>query len=471
MQSPAGSGSPAADSGSAAAQGPKFSEVLSQGVQQEPTESLPAQLNRNDLPPAFRTQAGRKSETLKAPRKLQQLNPEAAYLICGFVSTPTTPQSIGVFAIGTIQQSTSDSEAAPSASGGPTMAGAKADAAGKTGPDMPVSAAADIAFAARIRIMSADPVARESSATGTPDAGARPATEGSGSAQEPRPAAALEPPITPQASIVEPHLTNTASPDAESDAAAPARETSNRPDGRNGAVPATDPGAKDSRPAAISTAPEGNAHQGSGDDVDDENSRKSTLIQTTAGAHTAEDSGNTQLQGQIHVSTTDRSAAPPPQSASRPDPARAMEAPAGATPSRTPAAAREIALQLPNPGGARVDVQLTDRGGDVRVVVRTEDTELARDLRSNLPELSQKLSQSGMDGELVTPVETHVLGGGHEGLGQHNRQGADDSQSPHGGAHDSSASQDRRQQQQRREPADSDDAKSRFSGYFNGVLQ
>ena len=58
----------------------------------------------------------------------------------------------------------------------------------------------------------------------------------------------------------------------------------------------------------------------------------------------------------------------------------------------------EIKLQL-NGGDQRVEVQLTDRGGDVHVAVRTADSHLAGALREDLPSLSARLEQNGFHTE------------------------------------------------------------------------
>src|SRR5208283_2042420 len=80
----------------------------------------------------------------------------------------------------------------------------------------------------------------------------------------------------------------------------------------------------------------------------------------------------------------------------------APEAPAPATPPtavpdepiRT-APAHEIKLQVAGDGEQRVEVRISERGGDVFVAVRTPDSRLAGDLRQNLPALASRLEQSG----------------------------------------------------------------------------
>jgi hypothetical protein len=54
-------------------------------------------------------------------------------------------------------------------------------------------------------------------------------------------------------------------------------------------------------------------------------------------------------------------------------------------------------------GGKRVDVRLTERGGEVHVSVRTPDAKLAGALREDLPVLSAKLEQSGFRAETWRP--------------------------------------------------------------------
>ena len=60
-----------------------------------------------------------------------------------------------------------------------------------------------------------------------------------------------------------------------------------------------------------------------------------------------------------------------------------------------PAPAREIKLEV-TAGDRRVEVRLTDRGGEVRVAVRTPDNHLAGTLRENLPELATRLADTGL---------------------------------------------------------------------------
>jgi hypothetical protein len=59
------------------------------------------------------------------------------------------------------------------------------------------------------------------------------------------------------------------------------------------------------------------------------------------------------------------------------------------------AAAHDIKLQMAGDGEQRVEVRISERGGDVFVAVRTPDSSLAGDLRQSLPALASRLEQSG----------------------------------------------------------------------------
>jgi len=65
-----------------------------------------------------------------------------------------------------------------------------------------------------------------------------------------------------------------------------------------------------------------------------------------------------------------------------------------AAPTHT-AAAHDIKIQVGGEGEPKVEVRVTDRGGDVVVAVRTPDSRLAGDLRQDLPSLATRLEQSG----------------------------------------------------------------------------
>ncbi len=53
----------------------------------------------------------------------------------------------------------------------------------------------------------------------------------------------------------------------------------------------------------------------------------------------------------------------------------------------------------------RVEVRVAERGGEVRVSVRTTDTGLSQDLRQALPELIDRLDRRGYTTEIWRPAE------------------------------------------------------------------
>ena len=130
------------------------------------------------------------------------------------------------------------------------------------------------------------------------------------------------------------------------------------------------------------------------------------------------------------------------------------------------APARDIAIQLQDPGGPRVDVQLSDRAGTVYVVVRTPDDGLAKDLRANLPDLAQKLSQQGTDGDAWSPVETRNTAGDQPNPGHAQEQAGGNSQSSSNGRDPGGRNGER---EQRQHPDQEDEFEQSFSGALTGV--
>jgi hypothetical protein len=64
---------------------------------------------------------------------------------------------------------------------------------------------------------------------------------------------------------------------------------------------------------------------------------------------------------------------------------------------------RDIQFALHSPD-RRVEVRLVERAGEVRVDVRTPDTRLAAELRSDLPALSARLESAGFRTEAWRPA-------------------------------------------------------------------
>ena len=72
----------------------------------------------------------------------------------------------------------------------------------------------------------------------------------------------------------------------------------------------------------------------------------------------------------------------------------------------TTAAPRSHSIDLKVPAGddnSQVDVRISQRAGDVQVTVRTADGNLAQSLRQHLPELSDRLAQNGVSGDIWHP--------------------------------------------------------------------
>jgi hypothetical protein len=144
----------------------------------------------------------------------------------------------------------------------------------------------------------------------------------------------------------------------------------------------------------------------------------------------------------------------------------APSADTASAPSPTGAPAKDIAIQLQDPGGPRVDVQLSDRAGTVHVVVRTADDGLARDLRANLPDLAQKLNQPGTDGDAWSPVEARNASGEQQNPHHAQEQADGNSQSSPNGRDPGGKNRD---QEQRQHPDQEGEFEQSFSGALTGV--
>ncbi len=111
------------------------------------------------------------------------------------------------------------------------------------------------------------------------------------------------------------------------------------------------------------------------------------------------------------------SSQPEHSAAAEPRPAAAPERGAGAEQSKPPSAARNIQLDV-NGGDRRVEVRLTERGGEVQVAVRTPDAHLASTLREDLPALSSRLAESGFRAETWHPASPGASSGVPSGPGE-----------------------------------------------------
>ncbi|MDQ2950037.1 MAG: flagellar hook-length control protein FliK, partial [Acidobacteriota bacterium] len=97
---------------------------------------------------------------------------------------------------------------------------------------------------------------------------------------------------------------------------------------------------------------------------------------------------------------------PAPYSNARTQPPSATEVARTADLPPTPVSRppQSIDLKIAGADNSQVDVRVSQRAGDVQVTVRTPDNDLAQSLRQHLPELSDRLAQSGVSGEIWRPT-------------------------------------------------------------------
>src|SRR5438034_8546698 len=130
------------------------------------------------------------------------------------------------------------------------------------------------------------------------------------------------------------------------------------------------------------------------------------------------------------------------RAAEQPEPAGSTRPEAPPEPPKTAGPAREIRLALAG-GEQRVEVKVSDRGGEVQVAVRTVDGHLAERLRENLPVLTSRLAESGIRAETWHPPAS----GGSEW-----RETKETSSASFADTSDQQPRQDGREQEHGREP-------------------
>ncbi|HEX4771586.1 MAG TPA: flagellar hook-length control protein FliK [Bryobacteraceae bacterium] len=96
-----------------------------------------------------------------------------------------------------------------------------------------------------------------------------------------------------------------------------------------------------------------------------------------------------------------------------------------------------------------VNVRVSQRAGDVQITVRTADNDMAQSLRQHLPELADKLTQSGVHADLWQPSTAQSASSDHGADSQSNpnSQGQQESQNQQ----QSGTPEDRQNRQQRRQ--------------------
>jgi len=111
-----------------------------------------------------------------------------------------------------------------------------------------------------------------------------------------------------------------------------------------------------------------------------------------------------------------RLAPPPPEAPSTPSKPVGAAVPVASTPIKPPAQPlKDLSLEMAQPGAQKVEVRLFQQSGELRVAVRTGDSELAHGLRQSLPELVGRLEENGFHTETwrpgvpATPGAEHVV--------------------------------------------------------------
>ena len=117
-----------------------------------------------------------------------------------------------------------------------------------------------------------------------------------------------------------------------------------------------------------------------------------------AGGPSARPLGTPDIQPLAGARSTERAGA-----ADAPAPAATPPADPAPPPAQA-ATAHDIKLEVGGAGEPRVEVRVTERGGDVHVAVRTPDSRLAGDLREDLPALATRLEQSGFHATTWQPA-------------------------------------------------------------------
>jgi hypothetical protein len=120
----------------------------------------------------------------------------------------------------------------------------------------------------------------------------------------------------------------------------------------------------------------------------------------------------------------------------------AAEAPAPASDGDTAAASgplREVSLKVEHGSGSTIHLKFTERRGEVHVVTRTADTDLARELADGLPGLRQSLEDAGMAADVWAspgepqPVRDKPRPESRAGTGSDGRSGFQSDQQGRGG--------------------------------------
>ena len=132
---------------------------------------------------------------------------------------------------------------------------------------------------------------------------------------------------------------------------------------------------------------------------------------------------------------------------------RASEPASSASPQQPASPVREIAVRVSAPQSPAVDVQLTERAGQVHVAVRTGDGNLQASLRQDLASLVNSLERSGFRAEAFTPREGALQSNSiSQTSTQNSRQDSESGSGGRGAQQDLSQNAGGGQQQRQRDP-------------------
>jgi len=207
-----------------------------------------------------------------------------------------------------------------------------------------------------------------------------------------------------------------------------------RPSSTASAAPAISP-----RPMPHATAPL--AQLSSKKTGEDEAADPTVVRPIAAGAGSS-------LNSYGHASANAETLAPPPAPASAlPKPVEANLA-AEIQPKPATAPLKEISIQVAQPGAEKVEVRVVQQSGELRVAVRTGDSDLAHGLQQGLSDLVGRLQESGFRSEAWRPGSTVQSTPVMEPRSSHAASQNGDSQPNSGGSHQQEG--ERRQGQSQR---------------------
>jgi hypothetical protein len=113
-------------------------------------------------------------------------------------------------------------------------------------------------------------------------------------------------------------------------------------------------------------------------------------------------------------------------------------------PHHTPSQPQSLDFRVAGTDNRDVTVRVSQRAGDVQMTVRTGDSDLAQSLRQHLPELSDRLAQTGVQADIWRPSAAAGSGANNNADPGHQ----DDPQAYEGGAGENAAGQRQGNEQQ-----------------------